>query len=321
MRLLDIYRICKENYDFVREARQKDRIQSADDFYETIMHITEKFDGIEYFNQEIRDLNKVKDLNCDNVNFLLNDQNIEKFLNLNGEIIYIGKIFTVIDNLLNKIGSILNICESIGLQTDGAMGLDIKLPESKNFSDLRKTIDDLEFIFTKCPFFQDEKETLQFQGVDIGSAWLIFFVAGVGAAGASVLLNNIATFIDKCFIVYSHKLTTDRQKQEIRKAALEEKAKEDLLKSIDRIYKVQVNNAINELEEELNYKIADGEERGRAEQCMMKLEKLLNQGLQMYASIDTAPEAKALFEPLKTKYLSIENKLKAIGKKESKSDN
>lgn len=84
---------------------------------------------------------------------------------------------------------------------------------------------------------------------------------------------------------------------------------------------MQVNNAINELEEELNYKIADGEERGRAEQCMMKLEKLLNQGLQMYASIDTAPEAKALFEPLKTKYLSIENKLKAIGKKESKSDN
>lgn len=321
MRLLDIYRICKENYDFVKEIRQEDKLEIADDFYEAIMYITDKFDGIEYFNKEIIFLKKVDDLKFNNVNVVWDEQNIEKILAANGERIFIGDFFSAIDDLFCKIRNILDICESIGLQTDGAVGLDIKLPVSKNFSDLRKIIDDLEFIFTKCPFFQDEKETLQFQGVDIGSAWLIFFVAGVGAAGASVLLNNMATFIDKCFIVYSHKLTTDRQKQEIRKAALEEKAREDLLKSLDRIYKVQVNNAINELEEELNYKIADGEERGRAEQCMMKLERLLNQGLQMYASIDTAPEAKALFEPLKTKYLSIENKLKAIGKKESKSDN
>jgi hypothetical protein len=46
--------------------------------------------------------------------------------------------------------------------------------------------------------------------------WLTFFVVGtVGLAGGSMLLNNIAAFIDKCIILRSHFLTTQKQKYEL----------------------------------------------------------------------------------------------------------
>lgn len=224
------------------------------------------------------------------------------------------------DQLVLEMKTIINICESFGIyQEEGTIGIDIKFPISDNFVDFRKNIDELDFVLTKCPFLQSDIESLRFSGMDIGSAWLAFIVIGAGVATGSVLLNNIAALVDKSIIIRSHFLTTQGQKQDIEKSRLDQKAKNEIIENINKIYKIQVENAIKELEEISGHEISDGDERGRAEQSFEKLGRLIDKGLQIYSSIDAPQETEELFGPLEMKYLSIENKLKVLEKK--KDDN
>ena len=164
-------------------------------------------------------------------------------------------------------------------------------------------------------FFQDEHELLEFENVDIGSFWLTFSVVG-GVVTGSLLLNNIAAFIDKCIIIRSHYLTIEKQKAELEKARIEGKQKEELINSLDTVYKITVKNAINELEDFTKYHIADGDERERVEQTLEKLGKLIDKGLQIYSTIESPEEIKTLFKPLEMRYLAVGEKLKLLEDKE-----
>ena len=199
------------------------------------------------------------------------------------------------------------------------IGLDVKIPKIDNITELKKFIDGLEFVLTKCPFFQSNEESLKLLSVENGSIWLIFGV--VGAVGASVtvgsvLLNNIAAFIDKCFVIKSHKLTCEMQKQQIQNEEMEQKEKEELFKSIDKLYKIAVKNVIKDMEASTGHQMQDGDEQGRAEQSFDKMIKMLDQGLQIHSSINSPEEVKALFKPLEMHYLSIERGLERIEEKE-----
>lgn len=227
-------------------------------------------------------------------------------------------IFDMIDefsDLLQKIHCAIALIDTMSGNCKEALGLEIKLPDLNDITELKKYIDGLEFIFTKCPFFQNNDANLKLETVDSGSIWFGFGVVCASLAVGSVFLNNITAFIDKCYVIKSHSLTCTRQKQEIENAKIEQREKEELLKNIDRLYRISVENAIRELQATTGCPIQDGEEMGRAEQSFEKMIKLLDQGLQIYASIDSPQEVKALFEPLKMYYLSTEKELKKIEKK------
>lgn len=163
-------------------------------------------------------------------------------------------------------------------------------------------------------FFQNDEASLKLQSVDSGSIWLIFGVVG-SVAVSSVLLNNIAAFIDKCFVVKSHKLACDRQEQEIKAAEIEEAEKEELLRNIRKLYKISVKNAIKDSEKSTECYINDGDEMGRVEQSFVRMGKLLEQGLQIYSSSDSPKEVKAVFEPLEMHYLSMDKLSERIEEK------
>ena len=200
--------------------------------------------------------------------------------------------------------------KSMGGEPD--IGLDIKIPETDNITEFKKYIDNLEFIFTKCPFFQSEETSLKLETVDKGSIWLVIGVVCASATVGSALLNNIAAFIDKCFVIKSHRLTCMAQEQDIKASEYSEKEKEEMLEVVKKLYRIRVSNAIKELEESTGCHIKDGDDRGRAEQSLEKLGKLIDKGMQIYSSIDSPDEVKALFEPLEMKYLSIADELKKI---------
>jgi len=222
-----------------------------------------------------------------------------------------------VEKICDGVCCIISLYEFIEKRDANSIGLDIKIPETDDITELKKFIDGLEFIFTKCPFFQNNKESLKLQAVDNGSIWLIFGVVGVSVAAGSVLLNNIVAFIDKCFVVKSHKLTCEMQKQHIENEEMEQNEKHELLKSVDKLYKIGVKNVIKELEVGTGYQIQDGDEMGRVEQSFDRMIKMLDQGLQIYSSIDSPEEVKALFKPLEMQYLSIAKGLERI---EEKSD-
>ena len=221
--------------------------------------------------------------------------------------------------LLRTMDDTIDLYKKMGFDTTERIGLDIKLPAFNDFSEFAKYISDIDFVLTKCPFLKEENESLVFENVDVGSTWLTFFVVGSAvAASGSIILNNIAAFIDKCIIIRSHFLTTQKQKADIEAQDRNEQEKEVILNYLQENYKKELDIAIKELEEVTHHAIEnkDGDEYGRIEQCFDKMGKLLDKGLQIRSSIDSPSETKALFEPLETKYLAVENALKLLEKKE-----
>ena len=310
MRLKDIYLICKRNYENISSCKL---ILKAD---YVLVHTIKTDDAL----KELSTINYLKESVSQFSNILESTKKINRFVNSHNNQPVISAFNSARHDLLLRIDSIVGVYESLGLSQEKTIGLDIKLPNTDNFTDFKRNIDDLEFVFTKCPFFASKTEDLRFGGLDVGSAWLTFVIAGVAGTSAlvtgSVLLNNIAAFIDKCMVIKSHRLTIQQQKDEIQKSRREQKEKEEIITYLDQVFKIQVENTIKELEETAEYEISDGDERGRVIQSFEKLEKLIDKGLQIYSSIDSPPEVKALFEPIEMKYLSMGNQFDLIEKKD-----
>lgn len=214
---------------------------------------------------------------------------------------------------------VLDLFNSMGI-IENKLGLDIKMPPTDNITDFRKYVDELEFIFTKCPFFYSDKESLKLKSVDIGSIWLVIGVAGAATATAtaSKLLNNIAAFIDKCYVIKSHKQTCEQQKMVIEKAKADQKQKEEMIAAVEKIYQFALNDEIRQLEEATKIKIKDNEERDRMNQSFDRLEKLLDKGLQIYSAIDSPEEIKAVFAPVEMHYLTKNDNISQIEEKSDK---
>lgn len=309
MKLKDIYFICKNNYEIISSCK---------------LIVNEEL--CECHLDDEKKINKILDEELSSVEYLRSSVNCFKkeLADLDGfeprTSPQTDKYERAKKELIRKMDSVINIYESLGLNRKVEVGLDIKLPVTKDFQDFRKNIDDLDFVFSKCPFFKSEEEELRFDGLDVGSEWLNFVVVGlVGTSSTlllgSVLLNNVAAFIDKCIAIRNHKAIVRQQKELIELSIIEQKEKEELLKQLNRIIEIQIDNVIKDMEEISGHKIIDGDEKGRVEQSFDKLEKLIDKGLQIYSTIGAPPEVRALFEPLEMKYLSIQNEIKEIEKK------
>lgn len=300
MDINQIYAICKENYNFIQEIRIEEiskyeyKLSNAENILEVIglLESTKYFDGpLDYFKKII--------ITFDGGKISTNSS-------------YKSKFNEIQERLLLAMNFVIKTYESVKKHEEIMPGLDIRLPINENFTEFRKNIDDLEFVLTKCPFFQNDTENLRFKSVDQGSVLLTFVVTSVGILSVSVLLNNIAAFIDKCLIIRSHYLTIQEQKRMIERSNMEQKAKEEIINALDKTYKILVDEGIRELAETLNYKIKDGDEMGRTEQAVERLNNLIERGMQIYATFGTPEETKALFAPIEMKYLDFVKDVKSI---------
>lgn len=338
MRFGEIYRICKDNYniihfyylkvvssyknykgdnDYLNGFPDKDEFIEIEEIdIESDKNLTQvnlekpKENLIEIFNRSLKIFSEYVDSALGDVKCLCNALDKVHIAILDSTITIEQKM-NVVDELNLQFECIIQLYESME-QNEQGIGLDIKIPKTDDITEFKEYIDDLEFIFTQCSIFRSDDANIKLRSVDIGSIWLVFSIIGIDAC---VLLNNIATFINKCLAIRSCRLTCERQEQEIKKSEYDQKVKEDMINNIAKVYKISVTNAMKELEETTGCHIQDGDERGRAEQSLEKLEKLIDKGLQIYASIDSPPETKALFEPLEMHYLSIAEELKRIEKK------
>ena len=163
---------------------------------------------------------------------------------------------------------------------------------------------------------------MKFENVDVGSTWITFTIVGIAiVTGGSILMNNIAAFLDKVIVIRSHKMTVKAQESELNKSNIDSKEREEILKGIVKTYNLAVENATYELEKITGYDINDEEERGRAEQCIKKAVDLIDKGLEIYTTIDSPKEVKVLFEPLEMKYLSISKEPKLLTENNENKEN
>ena len=297
MRLRDIYVICRKAHidlnaqyhkilDICSEKGKKGKMYRRSEkklLYKEFIAIA-KIDigGIEYFRKMINAISGV---------ILSNESDRLKLI--------------FIEVFLDRIQGVIDLYEAMGLPAKEKMVLNIKIPETNNITIFKEYVDYLEFVCTKCPFFYTDEARLEFDSVDVGSVWLVMGVVSVSIAAGSMLLNNIAAFVDICLYIIGHIEKLKMQKE-----------KEKLLKNLNELYDSMVKNAIKKLEEKTGRHIKDKDEMERVEQSIERTIKVLDKGLQMYAAIDSPPEVKAEFAPLKMHYLSIGKKLKRLEEKD-----
>lgn len=290
--------------DYAEDIRKRTEIRNekvekliVEPFYDKYMNFYEyllkEFGNVEFFKDVIERMKNSPIRRFENIDYKMN----------------------IINEFYLKVKSVILLYETTVNPDAENISLKIKIPKTDSITELKKYIDSLDFVITKCPFLQSDEASLKLEAVDNGSIWLLFGVAGASVAVGSVLLNNIAAFIDKCFVIKSHKLTCKRQEQEIRDMEIEQTEKEELLKSANKLYKIGVKYEIKELEKITGYNIQDGDEMGRVEQSFERMVKMLDQGLQIYTSISAPEETKALFAPLEMHYLTIQKDLERIEKK------
>lgn len=310
MRLRNIYMICLENMEKVKMVSGK--VNPNNTAYTVV-------DGWNIFLESYKVLTKVPYLqpNADEIYKSVPDiyRHQNTFSVSNSEW---NKINRNINTLTCIMDDVIKLYESMELECDEHIGIDIKLPKCDDFADFIKYIEELNFVLYKCPFFKIQGEDLKFNTFDVGSLWLNFVIAGltIGATG-SIIMNNLAAFFDKCLIIKSHKKTLEQQELLIQSMQIENKEKESMLKAINKLYETQVANCITELEMETGISLGDGEQRGVVCQAFEKTNLLIDKGLQIYTTIDSPNEVKALFQPLEMKFISVFDEKKQLEDKKN----
>lgn len=307
MRLRNIYVLCTRNLEKIEAINGADVSGNASytfvSGWHTFLECYEELKAVDYLRDEVIKLFM-------SVPEIYRHQAQFKVTNAEWATIRQNKVA-----LISGMSDAIKLYESMNLNSDEQMGMDVKLPKCEDFADFKKYIDDLEFILYKCPFFRIEGEELRFETFDVGSMWLNFVIGGLSVGAASMILNNIAAFIDKCYVVKSHKLTLKQQELQLQAMEMDEKEREIVLNGIKKIYRQQVEDVISQLEEASNVELKDGEERGVVLQALEKANNLIDKGLQIYSTIDSPKEVKALFEPIEMKYLALSNDIKQLEEK------
>lgn len=200
--------------------------------------------------------------------------------------------------LENKVVTIVELFESMDYMQPSD-GFDIKLPPEISLPDLSKCTRDLNTIFSTCPLLSSMDGTITFSAVDVGSVWLTFMVAGAAAAG---MIGMVALLVNKALIIRSHYLTAKEQTEKIRSLQLGNDLLENSIKINEEIGKGLLTNICSELAE--GHNISEPEDMERLKNSVQLLADWMSKGMEIYASVQAAPETKAVFAPVEMQSLS-----------------
>ncbi len=194
-------------------------------------------------------------------------------------------------NFMIQVNTIITFCDSVGF-SENKCGFDVKMPPTDDFDDFSKNIELFNKALNQCPFLCVENEKIKLEKTDIGSIWFEFFII---ATGSSIILANLAKIVDKCIKIMSHYKTLKIQEELYQKAKLGTEQMKNLVECNAKIMETLTDECIKELKEEIpNIEIKDdGNERIRY--TLDSLVKLMDKGMEIYASIDASQDVKDLF--------------------------
>lgn len=193
-------------------------------------------------------------------------------------------------NLRHSVKTVIRLYESMDIGKS-QIGIDVKIPKCESLKEYMEYLKELDFIFTQCPYLLSQEEEIKFNNVDVGSQWLSFFVATAGTFG---ILNNLAKIIDKAIAIKSHLITLKQQEEMLETMKLKKEATEEVIDVFKTMKRVAMEGYVKDLEGELG-ELNDGEECGKVEKTLEKLVMLMDKGVEIYSSIETPNEIKALF--------------------------
>ena len=190
-----------------------------------------------------------------------------------------------------QVDTIISFFESVGF-SENQCGFDVKMPTTDDFDDFSKNVELFNKAINQCPFLCVENEQIKLKKTDIGSIWFEFFII---ATGSSIILTNLAKIVDKCIKIMSHYKTLKHQEEIYKQAKIKTDQMQTIVDCNKQIMKALTDECIKELHEEIpDIEIKDdGNERIRF--TLDSLVKLIDKGMEIYASVDATQEVKDLF--------------------------
>lgn len=301
MKLYNVYRLCKLNIEFPEKINisGKNDIFTVKNWLEvkkTVENIGKipalhkySYDFIEVIPDTIRHKDSFQ---IDRE--LYNEINLKK------------------NTLCNKMKTIIELYESMGLDDDNSNAIDIKFPPCEDLDEYISYLKDINFIFSQCPFLQCDGEVVKFGSVDVGSNWLRLTIA---AASISVILTNTASLLDKALALRSHYITIQQQEEMLRSMQIKNQLAEEQVKTFKQLKDAGVEIVIKQLEKE-HGALTDPEERDRTERVLDKLILFLDKGGEIYASLDAPEDIQLLFPEIQGNLDLPENIIKYLEDKE-----
>lgn len=223
-------------------------------------------------------------------------------------------------NLKTRIEGVIDLYESM---RDGISqpGIDIKIPSCDSLKEYIKILDDIDFIFTQCPYFINENEKIKYKGTDVGSDWITFAIIISSATSAGfVILNNLASIMNKVITLASNKKILDMQDEMLKTMQLKNEASQETISTFKIIKENIYKKYVDELQDELG-SLKDGEEEGKVSKSLEKLINLMDKGVEIHTSIETPKEIKVLFPFVETQQSLPDSLLKYLEDKTSQDSN
>lgn len=187
-------------------------------------------------------------------------------------------------------------------------GIDIKIPSCNSLKEYIKILDDIDFVFTQCPYLIDENEEIKYKGTDVGSDWITFaIIMSTTTSTSFIILNNLASIMNKVITLISNKKILDMQNEELKTMQLKNEVTQETIDIFKKLKEVTYKKYVNELQDELG-ELKDGEEEGKVSKSLEKLVNLIDKGVEIHTSIETPKEIKVLF-PFAETQLSLPNSL------------
>lgn len=306
MRLYNIYYVCKSCLDALENVKSREqRIGSSLSGY--------YIDGWRDCDIALNELYKISCLQ-EYVENTYNSLNIIQKAQATPSVsVDAGRKFmNELGNLHNSVKTIIRLYDSMEIG-ESKVGIDVKIPKCESLKDYMNYLKDIDFVFTQCPYLLDSEEEIKFNNVDVGSQWLSFFVATAGTFG---ILNNLAKLVEKTISIKSSILALKQQEEMLETLKLKKEATEETIGVFKKMKRITMEGYVKELEADIG-ELKDGEERGKVEKTLEKMATLIDKGVEIYASIETPNEVKALFPANENNPILPNNIIKLLESKDN----
>lgn len=224
------------------------------------------------------------------------------------------------NKIIAKLEGVVDLYESI---KDGTSkpGIDIKIPSCDSLIEYINILDDINFILTQCPYLKNENEEIKYKGTDVGSEWITFVIIISGVASTSfVILNNLASIINKAISLLSNKKILDMQEETYKTMQLKNEITQETIDAFNKMKEITYKKYVDELQDELGT-LENGEEEGKVSKSLEKLANLIDKGIEIHTSIETPKEIKVLFPFVEPQQTLPDNLLKYLEDKTSPDNN
>ncbi len=189
--------------------------------------------------------------------------------------------------LTSNINTIVNLYEALGYDNN-ENNLEVKIPNSLGLDELSDLTNDLHIILTQSPYIDRESGNGKIIKSDVGSIWLIL-------CGTTAFLTAVGYMVSVTIKAKADLVSIKQSEAMLKEMNLKAEILSEVKDGFKKHKEVIMDKYLSELNEKTGKTLKDGDEHGKAEMCIEKLDKWMEKGMQIYAAIDTPREIQVLF--------------------------